>query len=282
MADAIILGRGRRTTNYAKDWEYTTNDTTTLVTKYIGTRRYVTVPNKIEGKPIVLQNSPTGTSGVFTNNRNILSVDFSNGVSVANERMGNMFYNCRSIQRVVNIPNSVTDMAYTFYSCSNLTQAPEIPNSVNSMFGTFSYCNNLTQAPNIPNSVNSMYSTFSYCTNLTQAPNIPNRVTNMANTFFSCANLTLPPNIPNSVTDMAYTFRYCTNLTGSIIIRSENITNFRNCFYNTNASKIKKVYIPYKYANGVNTKTYNAAFNSSYGINGKNGVTVYDINTYTG
>ena len=81
---------------------------------------------------------------------------------------------------------------------------------------------------------------------------------------------------------MAYTFSDCTNLIGNIIIKSENISNFSNCFHYTNASKIKKVYIPYKYTNGVNTKTYNAAFNGSYGISGKNGVTVYDINTYTG
>ena len=69
-----------------------------------------------------------------------------------------------------------------------------------------------------------------------------------------------------------------------LYIKAKNFvdTNFKNCFYNTNASKIKNVYIPYKYSNGVNTKTYNSAFNTTYGINGKNGVTVYDINTYTG
>ena len=124
--------------------------------------------------------------------------------------------------------------------------------------------------------------TFYDCNKLTQAPNIPNRVINMCKTFSYCYKLTQAPVIPNSVTNMAYTFSDCTNLIGNIIIKSENISNFSNCFHYTNASKIKKVYIPYKYANGVNTKTYNAAFNSSYGINGKNGVTVYDINTYTG
>ncbi len=81
---------------------------------------------------------------------------------------------------------------------------------------------------------------------------------------------------------MSSTFRYCTNLIGNIIIESENITTFLNCFHNTNASKTKYVYIPYKYTNGVNTKTYNAAFNTSSGINSISGVKVYDINTYTG
>ena len=103
----------------------------------------------------------------------------------------------------------------------------------------------------------------------------------MIATFEDCTNLTQAPVIPNSVTDMSRTFLGCTNLTGNIIIKSENVTNFRSCFSMTNTSKIKNVYIPYKYTNGVNTKTYNAAFNASYGINGINGVTVYDINTYT-
>ena len=31
----------------------------------------------------------------------------------------------------------------------------------------------------------------------------------------------------------------------------------------------------------VTANTWNAAFNATYGINGKNGVTVYDINTYS-
>ncbi len=235
--DAIIRNRLKYTEpDYSKDWQYTTNSIATLVTKYIGTNTTVLTPNKIKKLPVVLQNSSNSSSGVFTNNRNITSVTFDDGIAFTN----------------------------------------------NSMAYTFAYCTKLTQAPNIPNNVTDMHSTFMYCNKLTQAPVIPNSVTNMANTFYSCSNLTQAPNIPNSVTSMAYTFRNCSNLIGSIIIRSENIISFKNCFYNTNASKRKKVYIPYKYANGVNTKTYNAAFNGSYGINGKNGVTVYDINTYTG
>ena len=172
-------------------------------------------------------------------------------------------------------------MGSTFRNCTNLTQAPVISNSVTNMYCTFFYCYKLTQTPVISNSVTDMSYTFSNCYNLTQAPVIPNSVTIMYGTFDSCPNLTQAPNIPNSVTNMYYTFRNCTNLIGNIVIKSENITSFRNCFYKTDISKIKNVYIPYKYANGVNTKTYNAAFNSSYGINGMNGVTVYDINTYT-
>ena len=281
--DAIIRNRLKYTEpDYSKDWKYTPNSTATLVTKYIGANTAVVTPNKIKKLPVVLQNSPNASSGVFTNNQNITSVTFSDGITFTNNSMVYTFYSCTNLTQAPNIPNSVTNMYRTFYYCTNLTQAPNIPNSVTNMSYTFFNCRNLTQAPNIPNSVTDMSGTFQYCHNLTPAPIIPNRVINMCKTFSYCYNLTQAPNIPNSVTDMAYTFSDCTNLIGNIIIKSENISNFSNCFHYTNASKIKKVYIPYKYANGVNTKTYNAAFNSSYGINGKNGVTVYDINTYTG
>ena len=235
--DSIIRNRLKYTEpDYSKDWTYTTNSTSTLVTKYIGTNKIVVTPNKIKKLPVVLQNSASFSTGVFTNNRNIKSVTFNDGITFTNNNMSRTFQNCR-----------------------NLTQAPVIPNSVTNMDYTFANCNKLTQATVIPNSV-----------------------TNMCGTFQNCANLTQVPNIPNSVTNMIYTFYNCINIIGNIIIGSENISNFSNCFYFTNASKIKNVYIPYKYANGINTKTYNAALNKTYGINGKNGVTVYDINTYTG
>ena len=194
---------------------------------------------------------------MFTNNRNIKSITFKNGITFTNN-----------------------SMSYMFAYCYNLTNAPNIPNSVVRMTSTFYYCNNLTQAPVIPNSVVNMASTFRNCTKLQQAPNIPNSVMDMTNAFNGCTDLREVPNIPNSVTIMSNTFRNCVNLQGNIIIKSENISNFRNCFTGY-SSKIKNVYIPYQYANGVNTKTYNAAFNTRYGINGKNGVTVYDINTYS-
>lgn len=53
----------------------------------------------------------------------------------------------------------------------------------------------------------------------------------------------------------------------------------QNCFYGT--TKTKNVYIPFTGYNSV-ANTHNAAINAVYGINGKNGVTIYDINTYKG
>ena len=61
--DAIIRNRLKYTEpNYSQDWQYTTNSTSTLVTKYIGTNTIVVTPNKIKRRPVVLQNSANTSS----------------------------------------------------------------------------------------------------------------------------------------------------------------------------------------------------------------------------
>ena len=346
MADAIMARRGKPKINYAKDWQYTTNDTATLVTKYIGTKTSVIVPNKIEGKPVVLQNSVDNTSGVFTNNHNIVSVKFSEGVSFANNSMSYAFARCNNLVNAPVIPASVTSMYYTFShcyrlvnapeipanvtnmymtfgdcyrlvnapaipakvidirwvfgGCSNLVNAPAIPASITNMVGMFSNCHNLINtpiipanvrdisysfqglynlinAPAIPASVTSMNSTFFSCTNLVNAPDMSNakNVQYMGFTFFRCSNLVNAPVIPANVTYMSNTFSNCTNLTGNIYIKSNRINNtsMQNCFNGTTLPK--NVYIPATGLDATNN-TWNAAFNTTYGINGKNGVTVMD------
>ena len=297
MGEAMIRGRRTRI-NYAKDWQYTTNDTATLVTKYIGNKTDVVVPSKINGKPVVLQNSATSQTGVFTNNRNIKSVKFSEGVSIANNNMDYAFYYCNRLVNAPIVPTNVTSMSSTFSVCSNLVSAPEIPANVKDMVDTFYNCYNLINAPVIPANVTRMGGTFSGCINLINAPVIPANVTNVASTFYNCTNLVnapvIPANvtsmystfcycrnlknapvIPNSVTNMGYTFAYCYNLTGNIYIKSNRINNtsMQSCFYGTTLPK--NVYIPATGLDATNN-TWNAAFNTTYGINGKNGVTVID------
>ena len=83
MGEAIILKR-RPSVSYAKDWQYTLNDTTALVTKYIGSETDVVVPNKIRGKNVVVGNVGENGYEVFAGNQNIVSVTFSDNVEIAN------------------------------------------------------------------------------------------------------------------------------------------------------------------------------------------------------
>lgn len=325
MGEAIILKR-RPSVSYAKDWQYTLNDTTALVTKYIGSETDVVVPNKIRGRNVVLQNSPDSSNGVFTNNRNIVSVQFSDGVKFANSNMSFTFSNCKNLISVTSIPSSLSNMYYTFQDCNSITDAPIIPNSVRVMAGTFLNCINLVNAPVIPssvtnmsetffgcynlvnapvipnsvtgmsqtfmlchslidapvipNGVTNMYGTFKFCNRLVNAPAIPNGVSTIAATFYSCYNLINAPAIPANVMSMRNTFYGCANLKGNIYIKSNRINNssMENCFSRTTLPK--NVYIPSKGLDATNN-TWNAAFNATYGINGKNGVTVYDIGDTT-
>ena len=288
---------------YANEcFTYTTNSTATLVTKYKGTRTNVVVPSMINGQNTVVNceyTTSVGMEQVFANKKAIKSVIFGSNVRIANNNMYYMFKNCSNLQYVSGVPAGVNNMTGTFYNCLNLTQAPVIPNGITSIGDTFYNCQNLTQTPVIPNSVTNMSGAFAGCIRITQSSTIPNSVTNMCLTFSSCSNLVKTSNIPNSVGNMRGTFSYCTNLvnapiignavynmsytfsncsslTGNVVIKSNRVSNIRNCFLNT--SLAKKVYIP---TTGYNTSANTWSQANSY-INGKNGVTIYDINTYTG
>lgn len=278
MGEAMIRNRLKYTEpDYSQDWEYTTNATATLVTKYIGSNTEVIVPNKIGSKPVIM-NISNYSNGVFVNNPNITSITFRDNINFINNDMSYTFYNCSNLKTVSNMPNSVTNMLQTFYECHNLTQVDVIPNNVTNMYRTFYNCYNLVQSPNIPINVTNMSYTFYFCQKITSTPVIPNSVTNLCGSFYYCTGLqNVVGNIPHSVTDMGSTFRYCSNLIGNIIIESENITTFLNCFHNTNSSKVKNVYIPCLYGNHEYTITYNSAYNASSGIK-ISGIKIFDLN----
>lgn len=207
--------------------------------------------------------------------------------------MNETFCQCYHLTTVPHLPNSVTDMDSAFMSCSNMLDAPDftnctnlvnmdhvfmqcynlvngptvIPNSVTSMVGTFSKCYNMVSGPvAIPDSVLNMYMTFVWDNSITSAPTIGNNVESVSWAFRGCSNLTSAPNIPASVTNMYYTFGDCVNITGNIYIHSNNISSASSCFYNTSAQK--NVYIPFKYSNGVNSKTYNSFISAGYKTDG--------------
>jgi hypothetical protein len=262
------------------------------------------LPNTIENKTASIVNTTyngkTALTYVYIQSNAVFPnqmVKFFNGCSNLTEvsqipnsvaDMSSTFYSCSNLVNAPVIPNSVTNMSYTFRSCSKLVNAPVIPNSVTDISYTFQFCSNLTEVSQIPNSVTNMSYTFYSCSKLVNAPVIPNSVTNMSRTFYSCSNLVNAPVIPNSVTDMRYTFHACsklvnapvigsnvvnmnssfyncTNLIGDITLVNANITNLTNCFYGTNASKPKTLYVP------AGSATYNLAIAQ---CDGKNGVTV--------
>lgn len=147
----------------------------------------------------------------------------------------------------------------------------------NSMKQAFRMCSNLTEVSNINNSVTNMTHAFEYCTNLVNSPNIPDSVQDISYVFAECENLANTVNIPNSVTNMQAAFADCGNLNENIYVYSENVHDAEDCFFGT--ASHKNVYIPFKYANNVNTITYNSFTRAGYDEIGTwCGVYLKDIN----
>ena len=125
----------------------------------------------------------------FNDNTTIVSVDF-NDLPFVDDDMSSAFSGCISLQQVLNLSDSVTNMTNTFAGCK-FTAVPisSIPETVVNMTGTFSGCDNLITAPIIPNNVESLELTFSNCTDLTGDINIRSaKISNATNCFSGTTN----------------------------------------------------------------------------------------------
>lgn len=136
------------------------------------------------------------------------------------------------------------------------------------------------------NTVTNMWGTFRRCWRLANAPEIPNGVTDVTTTFTGCEDLVTAPIIPESVTLMAGTFDLCYNLTGNIFIQSNKVSSIKGMIQQLGAdifngtSLDKDVYIPFRYTNGVTSKTYNTFTAQNYSTTTrKNGALLKDIYT---
>ena len=224
----------------------------------------------------------TGFAGLgnMTNRRgdiNIAMVTLRGNISMANA-----FSKCRnlSVANFNQVKGGKINMSSIFSNCLNLSSVVDFPEDVTNTAYAFAYTN-LNTAVNIPDSVSDMSYMYAFCSNLTNVPltAIALNTTSMASTFCNCSKITSIPLVPPRVNNLTNAFRNCTNLTGNIPIYAKGITNnnILNAFNGT--SKAKNVYI---YNTGVNTtnNTWNSAFNTTYGINGKNGVTVVNMETW--
>jgi hypothetical protein len=159
-----------------------TNGTITI-TKYTGPGGAVTIPDTIDGLPVI----SIGFEAFFVCS-NLTSVTIPNTVTDIGDRA---FIGCGKLTRLT-LGSGVTSIgAWAFQACGSLTNVT-IPNSVNGI-GTYA---------------------FSGCISLTNVT-IGNGVTSIGDlAFYECTSLT-DVAIPNSVTNMgSRVFQDCTSLTG--------------------------------------------------------------------
>lgn len=142
-------------------------------------------------------------------------------VPTGKSSIGNTFSGCKGITSV-NIPNSVTTIAYgAFYKCYDLVTVI-ISNSVQTIGGrTFYECEKLTNISLPTNITEINYETFSGCKSLSEAT-IPDGVTNIGTrAFYNCSSLSSII-IPSSVEEIGQEAFYgCRGLT-SIICKGNN------------------------------------------------------------
>lgn len=202
---------------------------------------------------------PSGVNGVYLgpnlyrNSNSLESIDLQK-IPFENNDMSNAFNNCTNLTTVLNINENVTIMNSTFYKCSNFNQSVQIPNSVTDMCNTFRECHVFNQSIQIPDSVVNMVSTFEKCTKLN------------ADIY-----------IGNSVVNMASAFEWCPGFGKNIVINSPSVTSISFTFETLGHAN---VFIPFKYANAVNTVTFSTFVSAGYlyanGAQNNSTVKVYD------
>ena len=215
-------------------------------------------PNCFNGcstmRSVALYGTRFNTSAVGANNcqnifrncynlRVVQGLDFNNTICNSSYctaiDLSNGFRNCRNLRVMSTIPYKVVNLSHTFAGCSNFNFNVQIEEGPVNMFATFWDCVNLNRNIHLPNSAVNLCDTFQGCTNLKQNIQIGTNADNLVGTFMQCSNLT-----------------------GRINILGSNVSNAYACF--NFSSKFKEVHIPYKYANGVYTKTFNSFVTAGY------------------
>lgn len=278
-------------------WKYFDVNNQIILYNYFSINTSVTVPR---GRTFINDYYNAASIGYapFYNNKNIVNVDCQK-VPFINNSAKLAFANSTNLVRVTNLSSRISDITSAFSNCYSLEYVDVLP-EVSSLSGTFRNCYNLVETPLIPNTVIRADYSFSNCNSINNMANlanntvlqnmaymyqgtnltgidkeIPNTATNLSGTFANCYNMSyVSATIPSNVTEINNLFTNCVNLSGDIYIQCSNINQAWN-FANGSDMYQKNVFIPYKYLNGYNTKTYNTFQTAGY-LSGINNVIIKD------
>jgi len=128
------------------------------------------------------------------------------------------FQNCRKLEAMPDIPDSVRIMRSVFTGCSSLKTLTALPKSLKRLDNTFNDCTSIVSLPEMPEGLEEMNESFKGCTALTLAEKIPDSVTTMRGAFKDCTALENPPVLPSSLENMAEIFSGCTSLRTAPVI----------------------------------------------------------------
>ena len=215
----------------AGDWLYEIHSGAAIITGYIGAGGAVTIPDIINGLPVI-----SIGNDAFQYENSLTSITISEGVTSIGE---GALLGCSSLV-AVGLPNTVTNLgASVFHGCASLASVT-IPNGVTLISdGTFAFCSGLTNVA-LPDSVTSIgVGAFARCDGLTTLT-LPNNLASIGEGAFSdCASLTGVV-IPDRVTGIGGSaFLYCTSLLNITIptnVTSLGEATFTGCVSLTNVT----------------------------------------------
>ena len=190
------------------DYTYTVTDSKATITAYSGTGGDITIPDNLDGYPVV----NIGVSA-FRNNRNITGVVIQSGLV----KIGNFAFNGCTKLTNINIPVGVTSIGkYAFQDCYALSGII-IPNTIKGI-SYYAFRNSGLTSVSIPNSVESIGTeAFSGCSYLSSVV-IPGSVKSIGEwAFLSCTTLSVLT-MESGITDIkGGAFQYCSGLSNVTI-----------------------------------------------------------------
>ena len=222
----VVVGKGDEinTEENIANYNYSINDDSVIITRYIGNSPNAMIPSKIQGLPVT-----SIGDYAFQNCTSLTSVAISDSVTSIGSYA---FWYCINLTNVV-IPNNVKNIgSFAFYECMGLTSVIIGNNVISIGESAFRECKTLTNIT-IPNSVKSISDyTFYGCSLLTDVI-LPSSITSIGKyAFCYCINL-FQIVIPDSVTRIGdNTFEYCSNLKSVVLgdnVKTIGVSTFHNC-----------------------------------------------------
>ena len=192
------------------------------------TNRNVTIPDNIEGLPVVSIGNAFRSTNDFYVGKPISSLTIGTNIPYINDDAFNACSNLTSIS----LGNKISSIGIrSFKLCTNLTSVV-IPNSVTTIKqDAFFRCDNLSSVTLSTNLIN--LDGFGYCTALKNI-SIPSSVQNIKNACFSYSSLTNIV-IPNSVTNLeSFVFYGCASLNGTTLSTNISYINTYSFYQCTN------------------------------------------------